>query len=173
MFSWLLPPSLSRACPQSRSLDFMTYLSSTVFPWLTPLGSYFFNTSFEGSYSSGGVVICSLLTERNSFQTDAKLSLLGQRTSTQNGLPGSFSLRAGVIFRCWCQEGGVNREGELFKEIRYVAASPSFFSCPFTVSSCMHLINTKKCSFFFYKTEHLNVQSLCNYIEGLTSERGR
>ena len=42
----------------------------TVFPWLTPRGSYFFN------------VVFSLLTKRNSDQIVAKQSFLGQRNET-------------------------------------------------------------------------------------------
>ena len=51
-------------------------------------GELFSTPPFEGSYSGGGVIhegsdfsniVFSLLTERNSFQTVAKLSFLGQR----------------------------------------------------------------------------------------------
>ena len=116
-----------------------------VFPRLTPLGSFFSTPPFEGSYSRGGDiqeeeelffnVIFSLWQIKYIFQTVAKLSILGQRMRpivyTINS-PGSYS-REGVIFSMSVpRERGVNREGELFKEIRYLqwqsSALPSLFS---------------------------------------------
>ena len=73
----------------------------------------------RGNYSSFNVIF-SLLTERDSFQTYTKLSVLGQRTrlgSVHDELPGELLIRGRSYF---FEVGAERREGELFKEIRHL-----------------------------------------------------
>ena len=109
-------------------------------------GSYSFNVSFslltEWNLFQTDLLLfiylfIYLLLPGKKFQTDAKLSFLGQRTSAQWAPRGVLRGRE-LFFRCWCREGVVNRVGELLKGGggSYSRKCGNFFKCTLKLALC-------------------------------------
>ena len=84
--------------------------TNTLFLWLSPIGSYFFNTTLWGELFKRGElffnVIFSPLAERNSFLTVARPSFSGQRTRPMVYMMDPTGVIRGreLFFRCWYRE---------------------------------------------------------------------